>query len=79
MLLIFLIPAGLTFTFGRMVRSSRQGWALFAAMSVLFFIGVAVCYWAEAHPNAALHSLATAMPAAADIQLCVASATMFEQ
>ena len=36
MLLIFLIPAGLTFTYGRMARDGRQGWALFAAMAVLF-------------------------------------------
>src|SRR6185369_3815552 len=37
--LIFLIPAGLAYTFGRMVRSTRQGWALFAAMSVMFLVG----------------------------------------
>jgi K+-transporting ATPase ATPase A chain len=49
MLLIFAIPAGLTFTYGRMARDQRQGWAIFAAMSALFFAGVAVCYWAEAH------------------------------
>ncbi|MCW2630270.1 potassium-transporting ATPase subunit KdpA [Mycobacterium sp.] len=49
MLLIFAIPAGLTFTYGRMARDQRQGWAIFAAMSVLFFAGVTVCYWAEAH------------------------------
>ncbi len=52
MFVIFLIPAGLTYTFGRMANDTRQGWALFAAMSVLFFLGVAVAYWAEAagHP-----------------------------
>jgi potassium-transporting ATPase potassium-binding subunit len=49
--LIFLIPAALTYTFGRMARDQRQGWALFAAMSVLFFAGVAVAYWAEAGGN----------------------------
>jgi K+-transporting ATPase ATPase A chain len=48
MLLIFAIPAGLTFTFGRMARDHRQGWALFGAMSFLFLAGVAVAYWAEA-------------------------------
>ena len=48
MLLIFAIPAGLTFTFGRMARDQRQGWALFAAMAFLFFAGVSVAYWAEA-------------------------------
>jgi K+-transporting ATPase ATPase A chain len=43
-----------------MARDQRQGWALFAAMSVLFFAGVATAYWAEAHPNAAMHDLAIA-------------------
>ena len=42
MIFIFLIPAGLTYTFGKMVKDTRQGWALFAAMSVLFLAGVAV-------------------------------------
>jgi K+-transporting ATPase ATPase A chain len=49
MFLIFAIPGALTFTYGRMARDQKQGWALFAAMSVLFFAGVATCYWAEAH------------------------------
>ena len=48
MLLIFLIPGGLTYTFGKMVKDTRQGWALFAAMSVLFLAGVFVVYPAEA-------------------------------
>jgi K+-transporting ATPase ATPase A chain len=47
MFLIFLIPAGLTFTFGRMTGNAKQGWALFGAMAVLFFAGVAVAYAAE--------------------------------
>ncbi len=50
-LLIFLIPAGLTNTFGRMVKSELQGWALYSAMSVLFLLGVANCYWAESQGN----------------------------
>ncbi len=54
MLLIFMIPAGLTYMFGRMARQQRQGWTIFAAMSVLFFIGVAVAYNAESGTNAAL-------------------------
>ena len=57
LVLIFAISAGLTYTYGRMARDQKQGWVLFAAMSVLFFAGVAVCYWAEAHPNAAMHGL----------------------
>jgi K+-transporting ATPase ATPase A chain len=57
MFLIFAIPAALTFTFGRMARDARQGWALFAAMAVLFLAGVAVASWAEAQPNPALAGL----------------------
>ncbi|MFZ1105996.1 MAG: potassium-transporting ATPase subunit KdpA [Hyphomicrobiaceae bacterium] len=50
-LYILLIPAALTYTFGRMVGDQRQGWALYAAMSVIFLAGVAVTYWAEAAGN----------------------------
>jgi K+-transporting ATPase ATPase A chain len=60
MVLIFAIPAGLTYTYGRMARDQKQGWVLFAAMSVLFAAGVATTYWAESHPNAAMHDLAVA-------------------
>ncbi|HEY1950793.1 MAG TPA: potassium-transporting ATPase subunit KdpA [Bryobacteraceae bacterium] len=51
MVLIFLIPAGLTYTFGSMVGDKRQGWAIFAACSVMFLAGVFVCYWAEQNGN----------------------------
>jgi K+-transporting ATPase ATPase A chain len=51
MLSIFLIPAGLTVTLGRMVGSPKHGWAVFAAMSILWFCGVLTCYWAESQPN----------------------------
>jgi K+-transporting ATPase ATPase A chain len=56
-LAILLIPAGLTYTFGRMVGNTKQGWALFAAMSVIFLAGVAITYWAEAGANPALKGL----------------------
>ncbi len=56
MFLIFAIPAGLTYTYGRMAGNTRQGWAILAAMAVLFFVGVTTCYWAEAHPNAAVEN-----------------------
>src|SRR5580698_2054480 len=56
MFLIFVIPAALTVTLGRMVRSPAHGWAVFAAMSVLFFAGVFVTYYAESQPNPLLHS-----------------------
>jgi len=57
LLLIFAIPAGLTYTYGRMAGSQRQGWAVLAAMAVLFLGGVATAYWAESHPNPALAGL----------------------
>ena len=53
MILIFSLGAGLTNVFGRMVRDQRQGWAIFAAMGVLFLVGVSVAYWAEAPGNPA--------------------------
>ena len=54
---IFLIPAALTVTLGRMTRTPRHGWAVFAAMAALFFVGVFVAYYAEAQPNPLLHSV----------------------
>jgi K+-transporting ATPase ATPase A chain len=51
MLAIFAIGAGLTHTFGRMVGDSRQGWALYGAMAILFLMGVAVCTWSEQRGN----------------------------
>src|SRR6266567_3441178 len=58
LVLIFAIPAGLTYTYGMMARDRRQGWALFAAMAVLWFAGVLVAYHAESHANPALVGLA---------------------
>ena len=57
LLMIFVIPAGLTYQFGRMVGDKRQGWALFGAMSVLFLAGVFVCYPAEQSGNPQLSKL----------------------
>ncbi len=51
MILIFCVGAGFTYMFGKMVRDTRQGWALFGAMAVMFIIGVLVCYWAEQRGN----------------------------
>jgi K+-transporting ATPase ATPase A chain len=51
MFLLLMIPAALTITFGRMVKDERQGWALYAAMSVIFLVGVFVTYWAEGSGN----------------------------
>jgi K+-transporting ATPase ATPase A chain len=51
MLSIFAIPAGLTYTLGRMTGSQRHGWAVWAAMAFLFLAGVTTAYWAEARGN----------------------------
>ncbi len=48
---IFAIGAGLTYTLGRMTGSQRHGWAVWAAMAILFVAGVTVAYWAEACGN----------------------------
>ncbi len=60
MLAIFVIPAGLTYVFGKMVGDTRQGWAIFAAMSVLFLAGVLVLYGAEQSGNPILAKLGLA-------------------
>jgi K+-transporting ATPase ATPase A chain len=57
MLSIFVIGAAMTNVFGRMVGNQRQGWAIFAAMGILFVAGVITCYAAEAHGNDFLNAL----------------------
>lgn len=57
MFMIFVVPAGLTYTFGRMVGDTRQGWAIFGAMSILFLAGVLVVYSAEQAGNPNLTKL----------------------
>src|SRR5512140_247820 len=54
---IFLIPSGLTWYLGRMVKNRKHGWAVWSAMAVLFLAGVLLCWWAEAAGNPRLHSL----------------------
>jgi K+-transporting ATPase ATPase A chain len=51
MSLIFAIPSALTYALGRMTGSTRHGWAVWAAMAVLFLVGVSTAYWSEAHGN----------------------------
>jgi len=51
MMLIFSLGAGLTYMFGKMVRDTRQGWAIFAAMAAMFLAGAFICYWAEQSGN----------------------------
>ena len=57
MVSIFAIGAALTNVFGRMVGDERQGWAILAAMGLLFLAGVGVTYWAEAHGSSVLNGL----------------------
>src|SRR5208282_2026540 len=57
LLLIFAIPAGLTYTLGRMTGSPKHGWAVWGAMAILFLAGVTIAYHAEANGNPLLHSI----------------------
>jgi K+-transporting ATPase ATPase A chain len=57
MLLIFCIPAAITYTYGRMARNQRQGWTIFTAMALMFFMGISVAYYFETTGNAALRGL----------------------
>lgn len=57
MLAIFTIPSALCLSFGRMVKDRRQGWALLAAMTVIFVMALSVTTWAEAKGNAGLKNL----------------------
>src|ERR1035441_10637757 len=58
MFLIFVIPAGLTYTLGRLTGSPGHGWAVLAAMFILFAAGFATVYWAESHPHLLIHGAA---------------------
>jgi K+-transporting ATPase ATPase A chain len=55
---IFIIPAGLTYTLGRMTGSPGHGWAVLAAMFVLFAAGFVTVYWAESQPHPLIHGAA---------------------
>ncbi len=57
LVLIFAIPSGLTYTLGRMTGSQRHGWAVWAAMAVLFLAAVVSVYSAEARGNPLLHGV----------------------
>ncbi|MGA7858825.1 MAG: potassium-transporting ATPase subunit KdpA [Terracidiphilus sp.] len=62
---IFIIPAGLTYMLGRMTGSPGHGWAVFAAMFVLFAAGFTVAYWAESQPHPMIHGAQQARTATA--------------
>ena len=65
MLAIFALGAPLTYTFGRMVKDQRQGWAILGAMLVLCVLGVAIAYWSEARGNPLLRPFGVDMAATA--------------
>ncbi len=58
MFCILVIPSALTYTLGTMTGSRRHGWAVWAAMALLFLAGVTTAYWAEARGNPLLTSAA---------------------
>ncbi len=84
---LLMISSGLTYTFGRMVGDTRQGWALFAAMTFLFFVGVFVCYPSEQRGNLNLARLGVQTAASAtqpggnmegkDVRFGIAASTLF--
>jgi K+-transporting ATPase ATPase A chain len=78
-LFILLIPAALTHTFGRMVGDARQGWALYAAMSLVFLAGLAAVYWAEGagNPNFAALGLDPANMEGKEIRFGIANSSLW--
>ncbi len=79
-LYILLISAALTHTFGRMVKDERQGWALYAAMSVIFLAFVAISYWAEAasNPHFAALGLDPANMEGKEVRFGIANSSLWE-
>ena len=79
MVSIFAIGAALTNVFGRMVGDERQGWAILAAMGVLFVAGVAVAYAAESAGNPLLHALGLqgASMEGKEVRFGIASSVLF--
>ena len=78
-LYILLISAALTHTFGRMVKDERQGWALYAAMSIIFLAGVLVTYWAEGagNPNFAALGLDPANMEGKEVRFGIANSSLW--
>lgn len=78
-LLIFSIPAALTYTFGRMVGNVRQGWSIFSAMAVLFMIGASTILVAEqtGNPAFALYGVETANWEGKEARFGIGASTLF--
>jgi potassium-transporting ATPase potassium-binding subunit len=71
LVLIFAIPSALTYTLGRMTGSQRHGWAVWAAMALLFLAGVTTAYWAEARGNpqlAGVNQTSSALQSGGDME-----------
>jgi K+-transporting ATPase ATPase A chain len=80
MLSILAIPAGLTYTFGKMVGNKKQGWALFGAMLVLFIIMLSTIYGAERFGNPAIAHLNISGPSAMEgkeVRFGIANSSLF--
>jgi K+-transporting ATPase ATPase A chain len=79
MLMMFAVSAALTYTYGRYAKDQRQGWALFATMSVLFIIGFGCAYVAEAAGNPIVHALGVAGPnmEGKEVRFGAAASTLF--
>jgi K+-transporting ATPase ATPase A chain len=79
MISIFLIGGALTYTFGRFLKNQRQGWVLFAAMSVLFVAGFVVAYAAEAAGNPLMHAIGVAggNMEGKEVRFGIAASTLF--
>ncbi len=79
-LYILLISAALTHTFGRMVKDERQGWAIYAAMSVIFIAFVVISYWAEGtgNPNFAALGLDPANMEGKEVRFGIANSSLWE-
>ncbi len=69
MLSIFIIPAGLTYMFGKMVKDTRQGWSLLSTMFIIFIIGVIICYYSESlgNPNIGAQNVETSIKILGDL------------
>ena len=79
-LYILLISAALTHTFGRMVKDERQGWAIYAAMSIIFIAFVAISYWAEGtgNPNFTALGLDPANMEGKEVRFGIANSSLWE-
>lgn len=77
---LLVIAASLTYTFGRMVKDTRQGWAIFAVMSVLLLAGLTITYWSEGQGNAAVaasHLTQTGNMEGKEVRFGIAASSLF--